>query len=152
MEGIHFSRNKWIFCMIAATLFGACSAIYDKYLLQTVQIPPAAVQAWFSIYLVAVMAPFYFLWLSGAWPRGPFEWRWSIPMIGLLLLMADFLYFTAISQEGALISVISPIRRGAVIITFLGGILLHKEVNFRPKLICIIFLLVGILMIKIGTH
>jgi drug/metabolite transporter (DMT)-like permease len=151
LEGIHFTRNKWIGYMIAATLFGACSAIYDKYLLQTVLIEPATVQAWFSLYLVVVMLPFYLLWLRGTWPRGQFEWRWSIPLIGLLLLSADFLYFTAIAQEGALISVISPIRRAAVVVTFLGGIYLHKEVNFRPKLYCIIALLIGIVLLKMGT-
>jgi len=151
LEGIHFSRNKWIGYMIAATLIGACSAIYDKFLLQTVRIEPATVQAWFSLYLVVVMAPFYVLWLRGTWPRGRFEWRWSIPLIGLLLLSADFLYFTAIAQEDALIAVISPIRRGAVVVTFLGGIFLHKELNFRPKAACILALLVGIALIQIKS-
>lgn len=97
------------------------------------------------------MAPFYLLWLRGAWPRGRFEWRWSIPLIGLLLLSADFLYFTAIAQEGALIAVISPVRRAAVIVTFLGGIFLLKELNFKPKLVCIIFILIGIVLLKIGS-
>jgi len=151
LEGIHFTRDKWVGYMIAATLIGACSAIYDKFLLQTALIEPATVQAWFSLYLVVVMAPFYLLWLRGAWPRGRFEWRWSIPLIGLLLLSADFLYFTAIAQEDALISVISPIRRTAVVVTFLGGIFLHKELNFRPKAACILALLVGIALIKIKS-
>lgn len=111
LEGIHFHRDKWIGFMVAATLIGACSAIYDKFLLQNAQIEPATVQAWFSLYLAVVMLPFYILWLRGAWPRGRFEWRWSIPLIGLFLLSADFLYFTAIAQEGALIAVIS--RSGA---------------------------------------
>jgi drug/metabolite transporter (DMT)-like permease len=151
LEGIQFTHNKWIGYMIAATLIGACSALYDKYLLQNVGINPATVQAWFSLYLAVVMAPFYILWLRQAWPRGSFEWRWSIPMIGLLLLSADFLYFTAISQEDALIAVISPIRRAAVVVTFLGGIFIHKELNFRPKLACIIFLLIGIVLMKLGS-
>jgi len=151
LEGIHFTRNKWIGFMLAATLIGAFSAIYDKFLLQTALIEPATVQAWFSLYLIVVMAPFYVLWLRGAWPRGAFEWRWSIPLIGLLLLSADFLYFSAIAQEGALIAVISPVRRAAVIVTFLGGILLHKELNFKPKLVCIMFLLLGIVLMKMGS-
>jgi drug/metabolite transporter (DMT)-like permease len=149
LEGIHFYRDKWVGFMIAATLFGACSAIYDKFLLQNARIEPATVQAWFSLYLVVVMLPFYLLWLRGAWPRGSFEWRWSIPLIGLLLLSADFLYFSAIAQEGALIAVISPIRRAAVIVTFFGGIFLHKEVNFKPKAVCILALLAGISLLYI---
>lgn len=144
LEGIHFYRDKWVGFMIAATLIGACSAIYDKFLLQEARIEPATVQAWFSVYLVFVMLPFYFLWLRGTWPRGRFEWRASIPLIGLLLLFADFAYFTAIAQEGALIAVISPIRRASIVVTFLGGIWLYRELNFKPKAICILALLGGI--------
>ena len=90
------------------------------------------------------MAPFYLLWLKGAWSRGTFQWRWSIPLIGCCLLIADFLYFTAITYEDALISVISPVRRASVVITFLGGIYLHGEKNVRIKAICIGGLLLGI--------
>jgi len=151
LEGIYFHRDKWVGFMIAATLIGACSAIYDKYLLQTVGIRPATVQAWFSVYLILVMLPFYLLWRSNIWPRGTFQWRGSIPLIGIFLLIADFLYFTAINQEGALISVISPIRRAAVVVTFLGGICLHGEKNFRPKALCIALLLAGVVLIKMAS-
>lgn len=151
LEGIHFTKNKWVGFMITATLLGACSALYDKYLLQNAQLEPATVQAWFSVYLLIVMLPFYWLWRRGAWSRGIFEWRWSIPLIGILLLSADFLYFTAIAQEGALISVISPIRRASVVITFCGGILIHKEKNFKPKAICLLFLLGGIILLNLKS-
>lgn len=144
LEGIRFHRDKWVGCIIIATLLGALSANYDKYLLQSARLSPAAVQAWFSIYMVVFIFPFYILWRRGAWPRGTFQWRWSIPLIGICLLLADFLYFTAIAQEGALISVISPIRRASVLISFLGGISLHGELNFKPKALCICILLVGI--------
>lgn len=33
LEGIRFHRDKWVGFLIIATLFGACSAIFDKYLL-----------------------------------------------------------------------------------------------------------------------
>jgi len=151
LEGIRFHKDKWVGYMMIATLIGACSAIYDKYLLQNAHLDPATVQAWFSIYSVVVMLPFYLLWLRGAWPRGSFEWRHSIALIGIFLLLADFLYFTAISQEGALIAVISPIRRGTVVISFIGGILLHNEKNFKPKAVCIAVLLVGIVLIKLKS-
>lgn len=152
LEGIRFHRDKWVGFVVISTLLGSCSALYDKYLLQSANISPATVQAWFSIYLVAVMLPFYLLWKRAAWPRGTFVWRWSIPLIGILLLLADFLYFTAVAQEGALISVISPIRRGAVIITFLGGMYLYQEKNFRPKAVCVLVILLGIALIQLSTQ
>ncbi len=151
LEGIRFHRDKWVGYMLIATLLGACSAIYDKFLLQNAALQPATVQAWFSLYLVVVMLPFYLLWRRSTWQRSPFQWRWSIPLIGVFLLLADFLYFTAIAQEGALIAVISPIRRCAVVVTFLGGIFLHKEKNFGPKAVCIVFLLAGIVLIKLNS-
>jgi transporter family protein len=148
LDGIQMHRNKWIGCMMVATLLGACSALYDKYLLQVIGLPVATVQAWFSLYLVVVLLPFYILWMRGVWPRAHFHWRSSIPLIGVLLLLADFAYFTALTQEDALIAVISPLRRGAVVIAFLGGILLYKEKHFRPKALCIGVLLVGIALIQ----
>lgn len=150
MEGIRFRRNRWVACMAAATLVGAGSALYDKFLLQELRLEPATVQAWFSLYLVIVMLPVMLLWWRGAWPRTRFSWRHSIPLIGLLLLAADFLYFLAIAQEGALIAVISPVRRAAVIVTFIGGIVLHQEVNFRPKAICILGLMAGLVLLHLA--
>ena len=147
LEGIRFHKDKWVGFMLIATLLGACSALYDKYLLQNAALEPATVQAWFSVYLVVVLFPFFLGWLKELWPRGQFEWRWSIPFIGILLLVADFLYFTAITHEDALISVISPIRRAAVIVTFVGGITLYKEKNFGPKAVCIAVLLGGIALL-----
>jgi drug/metabolite transporter (DMT)-like permease len=144
LEGIRFYRNKWVTFIILATCLSALSAVYDKYLLQNAALSPATVQAWFSIYLVPVILPFYLLWLARVWPRGSFQWRYSIPLIGILLLIADFLYFTAIAQESALISVISPIRRASVLISFIGGIYIHKEKNFRAKGACIVVLLIGV--------
>ncbi|MEO0510356.1 MAG: DMT family transporter [Verrucomicrobiota bacterium] len=152
LEGIRFHRNKWVAYMIVATLLGACSAIYDKYLLQNACLKPATVQAWFSIYLALVILPFYIGWFKGVWPRGRFVWRWSIPLIGILLLIADYMYFTAITHEEALISVISPVRRTAVVVTFIGSITLYKEKNFRLKALCILILLVGITLIKMKTN
>ncbi|PXA04988.1 hypothetical protein DDZ13_03210 [Coraliomargarita sinensis] len=147
LEGIRFHRDKWVGCMIVATLLGACSALYDKYLLQVTGLRPATLQAWFSVYLVVVMLPFYLGWQRGFWPRGHFEWRWSIPLIGVLLLAADFIYFTAITDQDALISVISPVRRAAVVVSFVGGMMLYKEKNFRPKALCLIVLLAGITLL-----
>ncbi len=65
LEGIRFRHDKWVGCMLVATLLGACSAIYDKYLLQRAALEPATVQAWFSVYLVVVMLPFYYGWRRG---------------------------------------------------------------------------------------
>ena len=110
-EGLVFHRNRWVGYMVLATLAGACSSLYDKYLMGTLGYRAATVQAWFSIYLVVVFAPFMLGWLRRWWPRGEFHWRWWIPLIGVCLLVADYLYFMALRDEDALIAIVSCLRR-----------------------------------------
>lgn len=145
-DGIHFHRNRAVFHIVAATLLGACSALYDKYLLQGSGLTPGEVQAWFSIYSAVVMIPVLFWWRSRP-DRHRFHWRWSIPAIGLALLAADFLYFTAISRPEALISLISPVRRTAVIVSFALGILLLKEKHVVPKALCVLGIVAGVFLL-----
>jgi len=151
-EGIHFHRNRWVGFMIIATLLGACSALYDKFLLQNMQMTASTVQAWFSIYLVIVMAPLLIRWC--VWDRltSPFQWRWSIPMIAILLLVSDFMYFSAIEQKDALISVISPLRRTSVVIAFIAGVRIYGEKNWRPKALCIVSLLLGVYVLSLARR
>jgi bacterial/archaeal transporter family protein len=145
-EGIHFARNKWIWWMIVGTVFNSISAVYDKYLLGHLGFAASTVQAWYSIYLVVIFLPLTLGWMLHWWPRGEFIWRWSIPLVGLSLLLADFIYFDALRNPNALISVVSSIRRGSVLIAFVGGILLFKETNARQKLPAVIGIFAGILL------
>lgn len=149
-EGIHFHRNRWVGFMVIATLLGACSALYDKYLLQNCQMHAATVQAWFSVYLVLVMTPLVTHWYLKGRVATPFHWRWSIPMIAILLLISDFLYFTAIETPGGLISVISPLRRTSIVIAFIAGIRIYGEKNPIPKAICIMSMLVGVYTLSLS--
>ena len=98
-EGLVFHKDRWIFCMVGATLAGTVSGLYDKYLMGTIGYQASTVQAWFSIYLVVVFLPMMIGWWRRWWPRGAFEWRWSIPLIGISLLIADYLYFQALLQK-----------------------------------------------------
>ncbi len=147
-EGIRFSNNRWVIFMIAATLLGSISALYDKFLLRQMNFSPSTVQAWFSIYLVVVMLPLASYWFLRQRKQTPFFWRWTIPTIAISLLVADFLYFTAISHPAALISVISPVRRTSVIIPFVFGIIWLGEQNWRGKAMCIGLMLVGVVLVS----
>ena len=146
-EGIHFHRNKAVFFMIGATLLGAASALYDKFLLQTAHLTPSQMQAWFTIYTsVLLLAP---LWLWARQKnRHAFHWHWAIPVIGITLLAADILYFTAIAQPEALISLISPVRRSSVIVSFLLGIFLFREKHIRSKGACIAGIITGVILLS----
>lgn len=148
-EGIDFRRNRWVACLIAATLIGAACALFDKYLLQNLEMRVATMQFWFSIYLVVVMLPFILIWRFALRDRGNFEWRWMIPAVGIALLVADAFYFAAIAQDDALISVISPVRRTSVIVGFIGGVWLLKErQNTKWKFISLVLMLIGVLFLN----
>ncbi|MDA3882202.1 MAG: EamA family transporter [Bacteroidales bacterium] len=149
-EGIVFAKNKWIILVFLATLFGAASALYDKYLIAELGIHRMEVQAWFSIYQSFILLPFvYILW----WPKRrtfPFSWKWSIPCIGVFLILSDFFFFYALSQEGALISIISLVRRSSIVISFLSGLFLFKERYILPKGIALIGVIFGVVLLYLA--
>lgn len=63
----------------------------------------------------------------------PFRWRWSIIFISLFLSAADFVYFYALSIPDAMISIVSMVRRGSVIVSFLFGALFFHEKTYEPR-------------------
>ena len=150
-EGIHFATNKWIIFLIIGTLLGSASGLYDKFLIHNFN--RMAVQAWSAIYQVVILLPvILFLWYPKHLENTPFQWRWSIPMIGLFLVIADFLYFYSISFDSSLISVISALRRSGVIISFTLGGLLLKEKNVKTKGWLLLGILTGVMILLFGSR
>ena len=148
-EGIDFRHNRWIYCIVLAALLGAISGLYDKYLMR--QLAPMMVQSWYNLYQLGIMTiVLLILW----WPHranSPFHWHWSIPLISIFLSAADFVYFYALSLDGSMISVVSMIRRGSVIVSFLFGALLFREKNLRSKAIDLLLVLIGMLFLYWGS-
>ncbi|TWU40666.1 EamA-like transporter family protein [Novipirellula artificiosorum] len=149
-EGVKFHRDRGVAMMVAATLLGAISSIYDKFLLQTAAISPSTVQAWFSVYLVPVMIPMAVSWQQTQQKKTPFQWRPIILTICPLLLAADMVYFTALADPDALVSIVSVVRRCSVVISFLFGIRALGEANFWPKAACIVAILAGVAVLALG--
>jgi len=151
-EGVCFHRNKWFWSLIAGNVFGAVSALYDKYLLGTLHFSVPTVQCWFSIYLVMLFTPLTVGWKLRLWPRNGFTWRWSVPFIALSLLVADYLYFWALRHPEALVAVVMSLRRANTLVAFFGGLILFKEVNGMKKLPAVIGILVGIVLTILGRR
>ena len=149
-EGIHFHRDKWIGFMVAGTLLGAVSGLYDKFLLSRSGFSAGTVQCWFSIYLAALFLPLAVGWKLRWWPRHEFHWRWSILLVSVALLVADFIYFNALRDPAALVSLVSSFRRGSTLVGFAGGIFLFHEKNGLAKLPAVLGVLLGIVLTILG--
>jgi drug/metabolite transporter (DMT)-like permease len=150
LEGVHFHRDKWVGFLLAGTVLGGVSALYDKYLLGRAHFNVPTVQAWFSIYLVALFTPFAVGWQRRWWERNEFYWRWTIPVIALSLLVADYIYFWALRQPGSLVSVVMSLRRGNTLVAFAGGLLLFGERSNWQKILAAIGIVAGIVITVMG--
>ncbi len=155
-EGIDFMHNRWIFCLVAAALLGACSGLYDKYLMS----PPESgglgldrltVQSYFNFYQLAIMLAVVSSERLKGRQETRFQWRWTIPLISLFICAADLAYFYSLSLDGAMISVVSMVRRGSVIVSFMMGAFLFHERNLKSKAVDLVLVLLGMLFLYLGT-
>jgi drug/metabolite transporter (DMT)-like permease len=147
-EGIDFKNNKWIFAIIGATFLGACSGLYDKFLVQTLMLNPQTLQFWFCFYTILILLVILsFTWFPYAKKRKDFKFRWSIPAVGILLQIADYFYFKALQDPEALILLLSAIKRSQLIIAVVIGGLIFKEKNKRKKLIPLAGIMIGVFLI-----
>lgn len=150
-EGISFTSNKGIAWMLASVLTGAASALYDKHIIGHLE--PLFVQSWTNVYITAIMALILFgVRLKEKASFRKLEWDWKLPLIAVLITVSDALYFFAIKDDGALLSVISMIRRSSVIITFLFGAIIFKEHNIRDKAVDLLILMSGIVLLLFASQ
>lgn len=144
-EGVQLQSNRWVALLFAGTLLGSASGLYDKHLLQSVEIPPTTLQFWFATYNVLLQAVLVAaLW----WPRRRqitrFHFHPAMVAVGVLLVVADQLYFRALATTGALISVVSLVRRSSLVLSFSLGGATFKEENLRTKAYIVLALLFGL--------
>lgn len=152
-EGIRFTHNKWIWCIVMATITGAMSGLYDKFLMQRMMFDRMTVQAWYNFYQVAMMGMLMiFIWYPKRKETTPFTWRWSILLISVFLVCADFAYFFALSDQSALISIVSLVRRSGVVVSFLAGWLFFREKNIKGKSVDLIMVLVAMFFLYLGSR
>ena len=149
-EDIDFKSNKWIWCLAMATIMGAVSGLYDKFIMKS--LAPMFVQSWFNFYQMIIMTVICgLLWYPKRHQSTPFRWRWSIPLISLFICIGDFAYFTSLSEADSMISVVSLVRRSSVIISFICGVVIFKERNIKAKLFDLLLILLGMAFIWMGT-
>ena len=178
-EGIDFKHNRWILCTVGAAVLGAISGLYDKYLMATeggLGLPRLTVQCWYNFYQCLMMGAILLCHWKGLLPakqrnladnrhslplkgagglgagRALFQWRWSILLISIFLSIADYVYFYSLSLDGALVSVVSMVRRSSVLVSFMLGALLFHEKNLRSKAIDLALVLLSMVLLWLGKE
>lgn len=149
-EGIEFRRNKWVLYCVLSTAMGGVSALYDKYLLGIYE--PMFVQSWFTLYSFILMGAIVVLTSKfDRHDKTPFRWSWAIVAISVLIAFADGVYFYALSEPDSMISIVSLIRRGSVIVSFIYGAIMLKERNVPRKSVALVLMFVGLLFLAMGS-
>ncbi|MBR1681944.1 MAG: DMT family transporter [Bacteroidaceae bacterium] len=175
-EGINFRHNRWVVLAVLASAFGAVSALYDKYLMASPEVGGVglnrmAVQSYFVFYQFLMMMA---VWIktrpqtppvkegSGSaqlssvarlFPlRGSGERGFWVFLISLFLSAADFVYFYALTLPGALISVVSMIRRSSVLVSFTVGAWVFHEKNLRSKAVDLVLVLLSMVFLWMGSQ
>jgi len=157
-EGIDFKHDKWIYFIVMAALLGALSGLYDKFLMASpaaggVGLDKMMVQSWYTVYQCVLMgAMLLLLWWPARKKTTPFHWHWTIVGISLFLSAADVAYLYSLSLPGAMISIVSMIRRGSVIVSFLFGAAVFHEHNLKSKAVDLALVLLGMVFLYVGSR
>lgn len=167
-EGIDFKHNKWIFFVVMANILGAVSALFDRWLLSpdSFHFDQVSVQIWNNIYqcgmlgIISLLRYRHFSKVDASDAErdiakqhtSKINWHWSILMISVCLTLADFVYFTALSQGAAMVSIVSMIRRSSVVVSFLCGAMIFKERNLRSKAFDLLLVIISLLFLFYGSR
>ena len=160
----HTPAGRYYVALALAILIGACSGLYDKYLMRSYD--HNAVQVYYTFYQALMMLVVWGIergirakreqanwakkeqakWgleLKGAW--------WVIGLISVFLIISDNVYMLALRDPDSLIAVVSTIRRGGAVIGFAYGLLFLKEEDPWKKVACMVGILAGLVCLAIGS-
>ena len=149
-EGIIFHKNKWIWLLVASMMFKVISALYDKFLLQHVD--HLFVQSWYNVYQLILLVFVLAIFNRFRSKSQKLHWNWAILGVSIFMIIADFFYFWALREPNVMISMVSIMRRSSVIFTFTFGAILFREKNIRSKSVDMIFILIGMIILTLGSY
>ena len=154
-------NKKYYICLALAILIGACSGLYDKYLMR--QYDHNAVQVYYTLYQGVGMLAY---WTKERWiqyrdyhqhrvatPPAPVGKINILPiaLISIFLIISDNVYMLALRDPDSLIAVVSTIRRGGTVIGFAYGILFLHEPEPKKKITTMAGILIGLICLALGS-
>lgn len=143
--------NRYYIALALAILLGACSGLYDKYLMR--QYDHNAVQVYYTFYQAIMM---FVTWViinrkSQIINHKSIKKIGVIVMISLFLIVSDNVYMLALRDPDSMIAVVSTIRRGGTVIGFTYGLLFLKETDPARKILCMVGILAGLVCLAMGS-
>ena len=142
-------KRYWIF-LIFAILIGACSGLYDKFLMR--RYDHNAVQVYYTVYQAFMMLV---VWLVMNRKTGfklhPLSNLPAIVLISIFLIVSDNVYMLALRDPESMIAVVSTIRRGGTVLGFAYGLIFLKEPDPVHKILCMAGVLAGLVCLAIGS-
>jgi bacterial/archaeal transporter family protein len=143
-ESIDFKSNLWVLSMVLATLLSSANALYDKYLIADLKLDLASVQAWSAVQRAAMVVPLLVLIGRRIEFKSLLRENWAIPAIAITYIIAEFVYLWALKQDGAMISVLSMLRRTNLVMVFLLSAIFFRELYLKQKSLAIGGVVAGI--------
>ena len=151
------TNNKYYYiCLALAIILGACSGLYDKYLMR--RYDHNAVQVYYTLYQAIMML---ITWaIINRKELSPMTNNQSplqikkfgvIVLISLFLIISDNVYMLALRDPDSMIAVVSTIRRGGAVIGFAYGLLFLKETDPARKIWCMVGILSGLVCLALGS-
>lgn len=168
----HTPAGRYYVALALAILIGACSGLYDKYLMRSYD--HNAVQVYYTFYQALMMVGVWVIdrglrakkeqvnWAkreqANCAPKEQANWGlelkgawWVIGLISVFLIISDNVYMLALRDPDSLIAVVSTIRRGGAVIGFAYGLLFLKEEDPWKKVACMVGILAGLICLAIGS-
>lgn len=152
--------KRYYICLALAILIGACSGLYDKYLMR--RYDHNAVQVWYTFYQAAMMLIVFVVNTAindgkrsaNNQPKPqpvPLKALLPVLLISVFLVISDNVYMLALRDPDSMIAVVSTIRRGGAVIGFAYGLLFLHESNPWRKVLCMIGICAGLICLAIGA-
>ena len=152
-NNLHNEDKRYYICLVLAILLGACSGLYDKYLMR--RYDHNAVQVYYTFYQAIMMLITWVIFnrknLSPLSRLQDIKKIGVIVMISLFLIVSDNVYMLALRDPDSMIAVVSTIRRGGAVIGFAYGLLFLKEPDPWRKLCCMAGILAGLVCLAMGS-
>jgi transporter family protein len=158
LPSLRSADSRYYIALALAILIGACSGLYDKYIMRLYD--HNAVQVYYTLYQAVMMLVFCYIHhrrhpSSPGFRLSTFDFRLStllpVALISVFLVISDNVYMLALQDPDSMIAVVSTIRRGGTVIGFAYGLIFLKEKDPYKKVLCMLGILAGLIFLALGS-